>query len=123
MPLIIDDNATDLFVLSQLLTREGSPLPRSDRLADLKPLIPTLGPVDVIFLDLEMPTINGYDLQPWLRAQLGNVPMIAHSAHMYEIGAAPGTGLRRLYRQAAGIEHFPQQLARIRRGEAVWDRI
>ena len=23
MPLIIDDNATDLFVLSQLLTREG----------------------------------------------------------------------------------------------------
>ncbi|MCL4254846.1 MAG: response regulator, partial [Anaerolineae bacterium] len=64
--LIIDDNLQNVKVLAQLLAKQGvkcteilSPTQIVDNPVQDEP-------IDVIFLDLEMPTIDGYQLKEML---------------------------------------------------------
>src|SRR5215213_3330133 len=58
--LLIDDNRQNLRVLRQLLTKQGVTSTDVLNASDLDRVLLTLGNVDVIFVDLEMPELDGY---------------------------------------------------------------
>ena len=120
--LIIDDNLQNVKVLAQLLAKQGVKCTEI-----LNPTQIVDNPVqdesiDVIFLDLEMPTIDGYQLKEMLRAYLGDVPIIAYTVHVSEMNVVRDMGFDGFLGKPLDTTKFPNQLARILRGESVWER-
>ena len=120
--LVIDDNHQNLRVLSQLLTRNhvkcvevANPLKLNDVLGQMQR-------VDVVFLDLEMPGLDGFSVKNLLREQLGRVPIIAYTVHVSEIDVVRQHGFDGFLGKPLDSARFPQQLARILNREPVWER-
>lgn len=121
--LIIDDNASNARVLAQLLAKAGleSIEINDPRKLDLAQF--TSGSVDVVFLDLEMPNISGYELLGQLRAALGAVPIIACTVHISEINVTRQLGFDGFLGKPLDHDRFPTQLANILSGQPVWERM
>lgn len=120
--LVIDDNATNVKVLAALLAKQGV---RTTEVTDpraLAALLPTLAPVDVVFLDLEMPGLDGYEVLRILRRRLGATHIIACTVHTNEIALAKQIGFDGFVGKPLDGTRFPEQLARILSGEGVWER-
>ncbi|MBL8161993.1 MAG: response regulator [Anaerolineae bacterium] len=120
--LVVDDNVQNLRVLVQLLARQGV---QSTEVADPRKLVGAEGSVaavDVVFLDLEMPGMNGYQVKELLKPHLGDVPIIAYTVHANEINAVREAGFDGLLGKPLDKSRFPEQLARIMRRESVWER-
>lgn len=121
--LLIDDNRQNLRVLRQLLTKQG--VTSTDILTadDLNRVLPTLDTVDVVFVDLEMPDMDGYGVKEMLRAShIAHAPIIAYTVHVSEINHTRQRGFDGFLGKPLDSARFPDQLARILRGEAVWER-
>ncbi|MBC8098879.1 MAG: response regulator [Armatimonadetes bacterium] len=123
--LLVDDDARNLSILERLLTMQGMqslsiPDPRQLDLA-----LPTLPAIHVVFLDLELPAFNGYEVLARLRqdARLDGVPIIACTVHISERETAHERGFDGFIGKPLDAERFPDQLARILRGEPVWEVI
>ncbi len=119
--LIVDDNPKNLKVLAQLLAREGITVTEVVDSRKLQKLIPELAPVDVIFLDLEMPGVSGFDARLLLREQIQNVPIIAYTVHVSEINRVKQAGFDGFIGKPLDHALFPNQIARILNGEPVWE--
>lgn len=119
--LIVDDNPKNLKVLAQLLAREGITVTEVVDSRKLAKLIPDLTPVDVIFLDLEMPGVSGFDARILLREQIEDVPIIAYTVHVSEINRVKKAGFDGFIGKPLDHALFPSQIARILNGEAVWE--
>ena len=120
--LVIDDNAQNRKVLVQLLAKQGF---QSTEISDPRKLnnsLPTLGSVDVVFLDLEMPGLDGYDVKKLLRAHFGATPIIAYTVHVSEINEVKQSGFDGFIGKPIDHTRFPDQLARILKGQQVWER-
>jgi CheY-like chemotaxis protein len=78
--------------------------------------------VDVVFLDLEMPDIDGYAVLEILKSdnRFDTVPIVAHTVHFGEINNAQHVGFHSFLGKPLNIDRFPDQLARILIGEHVW---
>jgi len=120
--LVIDDNAQNLRVLTQLLSKQGVTSTEVLNPAKLQNILPTLKQVDVVFLDLEMPGVDGYSVKELLRAHLGNTPIVAYTVHVSEINTVQQLGFDGFLGKPLDGARFPGQLARILRGEPVWER-
>jgi CheY-like chemotaxis protein len=121
--LVIDDNHSNLRVLSQLLGRQQAKCTEINNPAGLEALLPTLEPIDVVFLDLEMPGMDGYRVKDMLRAALGKTPIVAYTVHVSEMNVVRQLGFDGFIGKPVDNARFPDQLARILRGEKVWDRV
>jgi two-component system cell cycle response regulator DivK len=79
--------------------------------------------VDVVFLDLEFPNSDGFQLIHELRAQpaLANVPIIAYTVHTSEQNEAQAAGFDGFIGKPLNVNRFPDQLRRILNGESVWE--
>jgi two-component system cell cycle response regulator DivK len=119
--LIVDDNPKNLKVLAQLLAREGITVTEVVDARKLAKLIPDLAPVDVIFLDLEMPGVSGFDARTLLREQIQDVPIIAYTVHVSEINRVKKAGFDGFIGKPLDHALFPSQIARILNGEPVWE--
>jgi two-component system, cell cycle response regulator DivK len=119
--LVIDDNAQNLKVLAQLLAKQGVTSTEVANPNKLNQILPTLEQIDVVFLDLEMPGIDGYTLKDVLREQIG-APIIACTVHVSEIGVVRDLGFDGFLGKPLDNARFPDQLARILNGEQVWER-
>jgi CheY-like chemotaxis protein len=77
---------------------------------------------NAVFLDLEMPNINGYELFEKLKvdARFKDVPIVAYTVHVSEINVIRGLGFHSFIGKPLDADAFPDQLARILRGERVW---
>jgi two-component system, cell cycle response regulator DivK len=121
--LIIDDNAQNLKVLAQLLSKQGA---SCTEILDPRTLLNTLpilvGHIDVVFLDLEMPGLDGYNVKELLRTYLGDTPIIAYTVHVSEIHVVKQLGFDGFLGKPLDTSRFPNQLARILSGESVWER-
>ncbi len=120
--LIIDDNASNAEVLGELLAEQGILvyISRDPTVVDVE--LQKLGGVDVVFCDLEMPKIDGFQLLPMLRGRLGrSVPIVAYTVHLSEIDTARRVGFDGFLGKPLDADRFPGLLKRILNGQPVWD--
>jgi two-component system cell cycle response regulator DivK len=120
--LIIDDNASGAEVLAGLLAEQGishTAVLDPTRVGDELQKLPK---VDVIFLDLEMPKIDGYQLLSILRQQLGkSVPIITYTVHLSEMDTARKMGFDGFLGKPLDADRFPELIKRILNGKSVWE--
>lgn len=121
--LVIDDNAQNLRVLSQLLTRNRVKCVEIADPTRINDTVAEIGQVDVVFVDLEMPGIDGFGAKDLLRQHYGNIPIIAYTVHVSEMDVVRKRGFDGFLGKPINSARFPQQLERILNGEAVWDRM
>jgi len=121
--LIIDDNLTNLEVLAQMLAACDVEFTAIQDPTKLETVLQKLDHVDVVFLDLEMPKIDGYEMFGILKNILDPaIPVVACTVHLNEIGNARELGFDSFLGNPLKIDRFPQQLQRILNGEAVWEQ-
>lgn len=120
--LIIDDNANNLGILAELLTMEGINCTQVQHIKNLNAVLQQLSALDVIFLDLELPDMNGYQLLEKIKsdARFRDVPIAAYSVHVGEVNMARNKGFHSFLGKPLDVDLFPEQLAQILRGEHVW---
>lgn len=121
--LVIDDDARNADVLARLLKLEGINSTQVINPLELDEVIETLIQVDAVFLDLEMPGLNGYDVLAKFRAdaRFTAVPIVACTVHLDEFNVAYNEGFDGFISKPIDSDKFPQQLARILNGESVWE--
>ncbi len=121
--LIIDDNAKNVTVLARLLSEQAvsSTSVTNSRLLDAT--LGTTGSLDVIFVDLEMPGLSGFDILQRLKAdaRFQSVPVVAYTVHVSEIHEARQQGFDGFIGKPLDPDRFPGQLARILQGDPVWE--
>ncbi|MBK8138109.1 MAG: response regulator [Chloroflexi bacterium] len=121
--LIIDDNLKNLSVLARLLSEQEvtSTQITNPRLIDQT--LAVAGKIDVVFVDLEMPGLNGYDVLHKLKAdeKFIGVPIVAYTVHVSEINQAHRGGFDGFVGKPLDPDRFPDQLARLLRHEQVWE--
>jgi two-component system, cell cycle response regulator DivK len=123
--LVIDDNLPNLKVITQLLSKqrfECIEISDPEKLKDLQSL-PHIDEVTIIFLDLEMPNMNGYTVRDLLREHLPNVRIIACTIHTNQMTVAKQKGFDGFIAKPLDIERFPNQVVRILNGESVWEAL
>jgi CheY-like chemotaxis protein len=120
--LIIDDNADNRSVLAELLSAQSIGSATLDSAAALDWALEN-APPDLIFLDLEMPGDNGYQVLERLKgdARTAHIPVVAYTVHVSEIGVARRLGFQGFLGKPLDADRFPHQLARLLSGEAVWE--
>jgi len=121
--LIIDDNIKNVAVLSRLLSNEGMSSIQVTNPAKLDEAVQHSDKIRVIFLDLEMPGVDGYQILDKLKAntQFRSVPIVAYTVHVSEINAAYERGFDGFLGKPLDADKFPDQLAQILKGEGVWE--
>jgi two-component system, cell cycle response regulator DivK len=120
--LIIDDNFSNLTVLAQLLELEGVASTKVQDAGKLQSTLIGLPKTDVVFLDLEMPEVDGYRVHELLKAdpRFQTVPIVVYTVHVSEIQAARKSGFHSFLSKPLNPDRFPDQLNKILRDEPVW---
>jgi CheY-like chemotaxis protein len=120
--LIIDDNNIGIQVLSQFLVQAQVSYVALQDAVRINELIADLDQFDVIFLDLEMPGLDGYNLLKFLKEEMRlSAPIIAHSVHSNEMLEARKMGFDGFLGKPIQKTRFPGQLQRILNREPMWE--
>ncbi len=121
--LIIDDNQSNVNVLGMLLQNEGVTYSEVLQPTNVTSVVESDNPFDVIFLDIEFPTGNGFTIIEYLREMdvLDQVPIVAYSVHVSEIEVARRAGFDGFLGKPLDADRFSDQLHRILSGEQVWE--
>jgi CheY-like chemotaxis protein len=120
--LIIDDDAQNLEVLKWLLASHGVTNTAVQDTNQLENVLATVGQVDMVFLDLEMPGRDGYQLFDVLKNRLAeDIPIVACTVHSNEIARTREMGFNGFIGKPLSPQLFATQLARLIEGRAVWD--
>ncbi len=120
--LIIDDNRSNLDVLSMLLNQQGVMVTAVQSIKQVSFALENLTP-DVVFLDLEFPNGSGWDILVDMKANptLNGVPIVAYTVHVSEIDVARRAGFDSFIGKPLDSRRFPDQIKRILSGQAVWE--
>jgi CheY-like chemotaxis protein len=120
--LIIDDDAYSRYIMERLLDQEGISYTAIADPTLLNGVLQTLDKVDIVFLDLEMPKLDGYEVLVLLRQYLDfEVPIVACTVHTAEIGKTRRQGFFSFVAKPIDLDRFSDQLHRILNGVAVWE--
>lgn len=120
--LIIDDDAYSIHVMERLLDQEDiSYTPVADP-SHLDDILQTLDTIDIVFLDLEMPKLDGYEVFAFLKTRLdAQVPIVACTVHTAEINNTRRKGFFSFVAKPLDLDRFSDQLHRILSGVPVWE--
>ena len=120
--LIIDDNVDNVGVLEEMLMMEGIEYTSLHDPAKLEAKIQNRPAFDIVFLDLEMPNIDGYEMLGRLKAdaRFQGVPIVAYTVHVSEINEIRKRGFHSFLGKPLDADAFPKYLHRILNGERVW---
>lgn len=119
--LIVEDDLLSQEVLTRLLDTQQATYSTVNNPATLEDMLPDLPPVDAVFLDLEMPHLDGYEVLAILKAHYGSsVPMIAYTVHTSEANTAMEMGFDSFLAKPLNSDVFQDQFQRILNGEKVW---
>lgn len=123
--MIVDDNTKNLHILAKMLEAEGVSTVEVPSPTHLDDVLAEIDALDVIFLDLEMPGLNGYEVLEVLKAdpRFAHVPVVAYTVHVSEITVAHKLGFHSFIGKPLDMEKFPSQLSRILAGEHVWETV
>jgi CheY-like chemotaxis protein len=119
--LVIDDNETGISVIGALLVAQNVSYTGINDPTKIRAVLEEISDFDVIFLDLEMPEINGYEMLDILKNKIGvSAPVIAYSVYTAEISTTRKQGFDGYLSKPLRRENFPDQLKRILAGQEVW---
>jgi CheY-like chemotaxis protein len=120
--LVIDDNHDNLSILVQMLSMQNVEATSVQDPTKVTAVLENCPDIDVIFVDLEMPGISGFELMEDFRAnnRLNDIPIIAYTVHVSEISVARDKGFDGFIGKPLDVDKFPHQLQRILNGGAVW---
>jgi len=120
--LIIDDDEFNLEVLCRLLKAEGANHIALQDATKIEDALADLPRIDLVFLDLEMPKMDGYQAFELLREKLGDhVPIIACTVHLNEIDNARDLGFTGFLGKPIDQKRFGQQYQDILNGQSIWE--
>jgi CheY-like chemotaxis protein len=120
--LIIDDDAYSIHVMERLLDQEDISYTAVADPTTLEDILATLDAVDIVFLDLEMPKLDGYEVLAILKNYLEtNVPIVACTVHTAEINNTRRQGFFSFVAKPLDLDRFSDQLHRILNGIPVWE--
>ena len=121
--VIIDDNTKNLSVLARLLANEGINSIQIANPNNLDMALEQAANIVIIFVDLEMPGDNGYEVLAKLKAdgRFQSVPVVAYTVHVSEMNTAYQQGFDGFLGKPLDSDRFPDQLGRILNGEQVWE--
>ena len=120
--LIIDDDSFNLEVLGRMLAAEGAAYTTVQDPTNITATLNNLKQVDVVFLDLEMPKMDGYKAFQLLTSKLGSgVPIIACTVHSNEIETARKLGFAGFLGKPLDRDRFKNQFKRIQNNQPVWE--
>jgi two-component system cell cycle response regulator DivK len=122
--LVIEDNSKNATVLENLLIKQGFSYTEVRNPSQVSKILEGIGPVDMVFLDLEMPGQNGYDVLDILRSdqRFQSIPIVACTVHINEMNNAYRHGFHSFIGKPLDPERFPSQVKRILNGQHVWER-
>ncbi len=122
--LIIEDDQTSISVLRTLLAQMGIETVEITGSTHSIPdeLQKVLRP-HVIFLDLEMPGINGYDALVLIRSNphFEAVPVVAYTTHTSHLNRARSAGFHSFLGKPLNPAQFREQVSRILDNIPVWE--
>ena len=123
LALIVEDDESSILVLEQLLRQShiNSVVIRNGYRIDDQ--LEAIARPDVIFLDLEMPQVNGYHVLQVLQAnpKFAHIPTVAYTTHTSHLNQAKRLGFHSFLGKPLDAMLFPDQLSRILNGEPVWE--
>jgi two-component system cell cycle response regulator DivK len=120
--LIVDDNSENLEVLGRLLAVNNVTCTAVQDTGRIEQTLQEITEVNVVFLDLEMPKHNGYEILGLVRNTFGDtLPIIACAVHSNEMVAARENGFDGFIVKPLDPQLFSTQLSQILNGEFVWD--
>ena len=121
--IIIEDDHTSIKVLEQLLKQQGVSTKTILDSSGVETNLEAVNAPDVIFLDLEMPHMNGYQVLEWIQGQekFEDVPVVAYTTHISHLNDAKRAGFHSFLGKPIDGRNFGKQLERILDGESVWE--
>lgn len=120
--LIIDDNPNNVLVLQQLLSLDQIASVTLSTANNLPAELDELSDIDIVFLDLEMPGMNGYDALSVIKTHpnFATAKVVAYSVHISELHTVSEIGFDGFFGKPLDAESFSEQLRRIMQGEKIW---
>lgn len=123
--LVVEDDSNNMEIILKMLHAQNiETIAVSDPL-HLKSVLENAlaqGEIHLVFLDLEMPNADGYQVLEFLRGQIGdNTPVVACTVHFNEITRARSAGFHSFIGKPLSLARFPSQLQRLLAGQAVWE--
>lgn len=121
--LIIEDNRYNSDVLCEFLNSEAVDCSVIQDARSVSDYVNQNPPADVVFLDLEMPHLDGYEILDILKSDdyWKSVPVVACTVHSTEFQTARSKPFHSFLAKPLNADHFSHQLHRILNGEAVWE--
>ncbi|MBN1284274.1 MAG: response regulator [Anaerolineae bacterium] len=120
--LIIDDDAYSIHVMERLLDQENISYTAVADPTRLEEILQTLDAIDIVFLDLEMPKLDGYEVFVILKKHIdATVPIVACTVHTAEINNTRRKGFFSFIAKPLDLDRFSDQLHRILNGVPVWE--
>ena len=106
-----------------MLSREGITSTALNSPHHLADLLRRLAHFDLVFVDLEFPDGDGYDVLNELKINPGfkDVPIVAYTVHISRIEAARKAGFHSFLGKPLNYRYFPGQIKRILNHQPVWE--
>jgi len=120
--LIIDDDAYSVHIMERLLDLQDIRYTSIKDPTKLPAVLEGLDAIDVIFLDLEMPKLDGYEVLEILRDHFGEgVTIVACTVHTSQVNMTRKLGFSSFVAKPLDTDRFPDHLQRILNSEPVWE--
>ncbi len=125
--LVVEDQIDSYTTIARLLASSG--VLHSNSLwkisgAGVVQFAASLPPIDLILLDIGLPSENGFDVLKDIRAtpSFAKTRVVAVTGHIDQMEQAKAAGFDGFLGKPLDADRFPGQLARILGGGSVWER-
>jgi len=121
--LVIEDDSNNSEILQELLNSESIVCTAIQDSRLVQSFMDKIAPPDVIFLDLEMPHVDGYEVLEVLKSNSDweSVPVVACTIHLNEVQTAKSKAFHSFIAKPLDMDSFPDQIRCILNNEPVWD--
>lgn len=120
--LIIDDTPANITIMTRLLADAQFTYTAVSDLDSLHQAVQHLDRLDIVFTDLNLDGMTGYDVLAMLRQYEIAVPIVACSVYTDEIIRAREMGFTSFIGYPLKMGQFINQVERILAGQAVWEK-
>jgi CheY-like chemotaxis protein len=121
--VIIEDDHMSVDVLTALLSQSGIDYSTYHDPQDALDSLHQVCHADIIFVDLDMPHLNGYQVLETLQniPETQNLPIVAYTSHTSEMTNARNAGFHSFLGKPLVASRFPEHLSAILNNQSVWD--